>query len=811
MTKVIIRFFPLLLIFSMVCSLPHYVVAQEDSCAFSIQGKVLDIETKEPIPFVFVKVKDVNKFSQTDLNGDFIIKGLCSPENTIIISCIGYGNSVHKQHPQHVKMTRIFLKQEVLQLGTVVVKAEKRREEGTIAVAQTTLRREALHRDPSQSLAAALTQVEGVTLTSNGSNVQLPVIHGLYGNRILILNNGLKHGFQNWGTDHAAEIDIASAHSVTVLKGAAGVRFGPEALGGAIIVESNPLHLKEPFFTSLGSGYQTNGKGVFSTIELGEGFNKWSYSLGGNYTKIGDRHTPNYMLTNSGKVETSINGGVHYHPEKWSFKLQFSFVDQNLALLRSSVAESGNAFIKALNSEEPSITKPFSYEINEPNQLTSHYLAKAEIDWWYADNAKLTLRLGKQLNRREEYDVRRNAEKPIIDLDLLTDDYQLEWTHPNWKNLEGLIGLQMLVQDNNNNPGTGTTAFIPNYNTIRYSGFMIESLRKGKNTFEAGVRVDYENNKVRGRETNQAIFRDDYSFTNLTSSFGYIRELSENSTFRTNIGTAWRTPNMAELYSFGQHGFRTSFGLLRYYFNEEGSLRTDQVIEIDAGDIEPEKGFKWINEWHTQTKTSDYTFTFYSHYLQNFIFNRPVAVLGTIRGPMPFFIFDQADALFIGSDFTWQKNWTKSLSGSYSLSYLWSRNLKKNEALINQPPITTNYKLTWHTRDFWKVTGSKISINPSYTFMQNQAPRTVSPEALIEGSVPISADSEIFDFKAAPEGYFLTDVSWAFRVKSVTASFAVRNVFNTSYRNYLNQMRYFADELGRNFLFTINYTINKTE
>ncbi|MFT6036953.1 MAG: iron complex outermembrane receptor protein, partial [Marivirga sp.] len=58
---------------------------------------------------------------------------------------------------------------------------------------------------------------------------------------------------------------------------------------------------------------------------------------------------------------------------------------------------------------------------------------------------------------------------------------------------------------------------------------------------------------------------------------------------------------------------------------------------------------------------------------------------------------------------------------------------------------------------------------------------------------------------------FLTDVSWAFRVKSVTASFAVRNVFNTSYRNYLNQMRYFADELGRNFLFTINYTINKTE
>jgi len=106
----------------------------------------------------------------------------------------------------------------------------------------------------TQTLASVISEVEGVSFASVGSNVQLPVIHGLYGNRVLILNNGLKHGFQNWGTDHAPEIDIASANRVTIVKGAAGVRYGPEALGGAIIVEADPLTLRNPFRVRVGSG-----------------------------------------------------------------------------------------------------------------------------------------------------------------------------------------------------------------------------------------------------------------------------------------------------------------------------------------------------------------------------------------------------------------------------------------------------------------------------------------------------------------------------------------------------------------------------
>lgn len=781
------------------------LLAQTDTCTYSVSGKILDVETKEPIPYVSIKVRGTEKSTTTNLRGDFLIKGLCTDDNTLIISCFGYCDSVCAHHHQHGKMRHIYLTQKVLELETFTIEIQKNKEEGTKTISQVTLEKEEIRSDPTQSLAASIADEQGVTFTSTGTNVQLPVIHGLYGNRILILNNGLKHGFQNWGIDHAPEIDVASVNAITLVKGASGVRFGPEALGGAIIVESNPLYLKEPFYAEVGTGLQSNGRGVNTRLEIGRGYKKWSYFLNGNFTKIGDRHAPNYLLTNSGKEEKTLGFGTRYYHKNWDVKLYYSYVDQNLALLRSSIAHSGGAFIKAINSDEPSFIKPFSYSINEPSQLTQHHLGKAEINWWYSDEGKLTFRTGRQLNKRQEYDVRRNADKPIINLDLITSDYQLEWKHPDWFKLDGLLGVQYFSQTNSNNPGTGTTPFIPNYKTNRYSAFLIESRRVGKNMLEAGVRIDYESNFVIGRETNQDIFKDKYGFTNLTSSIGYMRELSENSSFRTNLGTAWRTPNMAELYSFGQHGFKTSFGLLRYYTNSGGELRTDRVIEISKSTVKPEKGYKFINEFQTNKNKNTHILTVYSHYIENYIFARPLAVIGTIRGPIPVFIFDQADALFIGSDYTWKRDWSKRFSGTGGVSYLWSRNISKKEVLINQPPISLSYKLNWTHQKLWKLESSNLSVKPRYTFQQFQAPRTISPESLIDGTAVITSSSEIFDFRDAPEGYFLLDVSWKIKRKNLSASITVKNLLNTSYRDYLNEMRYFADEPGRNILFTVNY------
>ena len=186
---------------------------------------------------------------------------------------------------------------------------------------------------------------------------------------------------------------------------------------------------------------------------------------------------------------------------------------------------------------------------------------------------------------------------------------------------------------------------------------MIENIKFGKNTLEAGVRFDIEINDVRGRETNQDIFRDRYPFTNITASLGYVWQLSQSSRFKTNLGSAFRTPNVAELFSFGQQGFRSTFGLLRFT-DDNGQLSTSEVIPLDESDVDLEKGYKLTQEFRTSNTRNTHVITGYSHYIENFVFDRPIGVFGTVRGPQPAFIVDQAEALFLGVDYTWRKKCT---------------------------------------------------------------------------------------------------------------------------------------------------------
>ncbi len=788
-----------------VCLSVHPTRAMQfsDSCAYEIRGSIVDAETKQPIPFATVMIKNTQHGAVADEQGKFLLDKLCGKGYTLVCSSVGYKPVTH-HHDAHHKAPVIYMASAASELESVVVEGEAIVGDMQ-SIALDKIDRAELATKTTRLLASAIGDIQGVTFTSTGSNVQLPVIHGLYGNRILIINNGVKHGFQNWGTDHGPEIDIASANNISILKGAAGVRYGPEALGGAVVVEGNPLNLSEKMYGNIASGYQTNGRGYHTTANMGAGYEKFSYHVGGNYIRIGDRHAPDYSLTNTGMVERSANAGFRYHLAQWDFKVYYSYVDQDLGLLRSSVAESGALFARSVSTNEPLIIRDFSYDINEPRQDATHHLATLSVDWHSANLGDFALLLSRQNNLRQEFDVRRNAELPIIDLELNTTDTRVEWHHPSWGELEGTIGLQYFSQNNDNNPGTGTTPFIPNYNTQRFSAFIIESLQRGSNTYELGLRLDHEFNSVRGRETSQAIFRNDYSFTNVTASMGFVRDFSPHWKIRTNLGSAWRTPNMAELYSFGQHGFKSQFGLWRYYTNEDGELRTDRVLTEEDEVAEPEKGYKWINELTHQRDDHALTLTAYTHFIDNFIFDRPVAVIGTIRGPMPVFIYDQADALFVGADLTYSRTFTKTLKGTLGASYLWSQNVRKNEPLINQPPVNINAELSWKTPPILGLDFSKLTLQASYTFRQFQAPRTITPGQLINGEVEITPDSEIFDFTDAPEGYFLGHAQWEWRLGSLGGQVEVRNLLNTPYRDYLNQLRYFADEPGRNFLFTINY------
>ena len=769
----------------------------------SYTGTIVDAETRKPIVGALLLAENALFMSgMTSHEGSYTIEAQTNSAH-FTVSKSGYTSRTVLLHVD--SPATVLLQPLQHQMDEVTVVYKKPLEKGIESLPQIAIDKERISRNSSAGLGEMIAQVDGVSFISTGTNIQLPVIHGLYGNRILVLNNGFRHGFQNWGRDHAPEIDVSGADRIVVIKGAAGVKYGPDALGGAVIIENNPMDFNTGFYGRATTSYQTNGRGYGVNAIVGEGRENFSYHIGANVNQVGDRRAPNYNLTNTGAREYAIQAGMRYRLNAWDVKANYSVVNQNFGILRAAIGNSGPALIRNMEAEIPTFIRPFSYEINEPNQLVNHQMASASLSR-ALNRGRLSLRYARQWNARREFDVRRNADLPVLDLELETDDLQLEWEHKWSDRLSGSWGIQYVSQSNSNNPGTLVTPFIPNYTSSRISAYVMETLKVNNDRWEVGVRYDYESNAVGGRDSRQAVFRDNFTFSNVTAAIGHIKSLNSHTTLRNNLGTGWRPPNMAELYSFGQHESQTTFGLLRYEAADNGGIRASRVIPLNESEVLPENSVKYTSELDWQKNKQRISITGYANYIRNFIFSRPIGVLGTARGPMPTFIIDQSDALFLGVDATYSLMYHKNGKALIGGSYIWTKNVQRDETLINQPPIHLHLQVNHTFYNFSVFDKVVVSLTPTYTFTQFQAPRYISVRNLVEGTETIDIDDPIFDFQAPPAGYALLNAHVQLFKGNFSLSIEGRNLLNTSYRNYLNTMRYFADELGINVVFSLTYT-----
>jgi iron complex outermembrane receptor protein len=802
------RFF--LLAFS--CLFVSVLVAQNrpgTDCQYVIEGKVFDAETKEPMAYVTVQLVGTNKGAVTEEDGSFKFLALCENEYDLSFSYLGY-KTIQHHHDFYHPFLEIFLAADENTLESIVVEATSL-QSGFSTISSVKLSGEELEAVASESFGDAVGEIAGVGTLKTGQNIVKPIIHGLHSNRVLVINNGLRHEFQNWGEDHAPEIDATMLDNIEVVKGAGTVRFGPDALGGVILVNPARPELSTPFQGKVRLHGRSNGRAGEGTVELRKGFKWLSLLGGGSWLKQGDLRAARYQLTNTGKEESSYFGKLRIHPfSRLDIEGSYSNFEQELGILAGSVFGNLDDLQRSVEVDTPRLTKPFSYDIARPRQSVEHEAYKANIRYT-GDNHSLFIQYGNQINRRKEFAVRR-GDAPNIDLELRTQSIDLDWNHPDIGNLSGKIGAQWIKKANDNLPGTNTVPFIPNYDEQRLGVYLIESLGVGKGVLEAGLRFDLLESDITGREPDNTIYRNKILYRNFSGTVGLEYPVGKYGTFRTNFGTAWRAPNVAELYRFGQHNFYIEYGLWRYTINEEFDFVTTREGILDQTDREvpAEQGYKWINTYSVKNDRINFEFTGYINYINNFIYSKPAGITRTPRGSFPFYIYDQTDALLWGVDV--QSEWTHSprFASKASGSFLWSKQLSPADFFAFQPPPQLGYELSYQPKVDWLPNG-QFQVSFDYTFEQFQHPRTITVEdflnAFQDGLIRFTGDAQDFDLLPPPPGFLLTNASWSGGWKKLQYRFEVRNLFNVSYRTYTDRLRYFADDLGRNFLVTLTFNI----
>lgn len=773
----------------------------QTGCTYQISGKVLSAENRQSIPLATVEA--VNGQEKRSLinesDGSFLVKNLCESEVSIVVRFVGFKRFEKKfTLSKGSNKIEILLEVDVKNLGEVTIEEEKVADIASLKEDKVDILK--LNQSAGESLGEALTSITGVNMLQTGPTIAKPVIHGLHSNRILILNNGIRQEGQKWGQEHAPEIDPFVANNLKLIKGAAAVKYGSDAIGGVILV--NPSELpREASVAGKINVVGASNNGLYASSVLLEGGIEEIKGLGwriqGTYKRAGDARAADYRLSNTGTVEKNFSLGLGYHKDNAGLEVFFSSFNSELAILRSAHTGNLTDLTIAINSDRPSFIRDFSYDIINPFQDVGHQLLKANGHMDLSNLGAFSVQYGFQKNTRKEFDARRAGRSviPALSLDLITHtlDFDLDMVvKNNWK---WDIGTSFMYQDNENVPGTGIRPLIPNFQNWTAGAHLISRYIRPAYELELGFRYDFKHYLIKRFDRNNNLLKPEFDFNNLTGSIGGVFFLSGNWTLRMNVGTAWRAPHVNELYSEGLHQGAAAI--------EEGN---DQLVS--------EKAVKWITSLEKQTQKLNLNLSAYYNLISDYIFLRPESVELTIRGAFPVFRYRQTDALIYGLDADLDYEFSERIRLNSSLSLIRGKDRIANSPLISIPAnqLKTSIKYSFQEKRFSKPF---VSFGVSVVSEQRNAPRVVSIEQVLDANRTdtdlFANDPSIFDFVNPPSGYINLNLSGGFDIESKNGNvlnvfLSIDNLLNNSYRDYLNRFRYYTDELGRNVSLRLSYT-----
>ena len=178
--------------------------------------------------------KKVNTISNDD--GSFILENLCLSDNKLKISHINCNQLIRKIDFFQSSNVIIIMDHKVEALDEVIIAERKIKSSSTAKI--YSLSEIEKDRYSNSGLSGAVSQISGVTTLSTGGNISQPVIHGMFGSRVGIIYDGILLENQQWGQDHAPNVDVNAFENIRLIKGAGALRYSGSSPGGVIILES---------------------------------------------------------------------------------------------------------------------------------------------------------------------------------------------------------------------------------------------------------------------------------------------------------------------------------------------------------------------------------------------------------------------------------------------------------------------------------------------------------------------------------------------------------------------------------------------
>lgn len=791
--------------YALVVLLLAQLTTASQNCSLTLSGKVIDLHDGSLLSGATLVVSETETIVQTSLDGVYSIPNLC-PNTSYSIKVL-HSSCTPKTFSLKISgdSVRDFKLEHHLEELNEIILEGKAYENKTTTVLEKNLNQETLEQYSAGTLGDALNSLSGVSSLNKGNGIVKPIINGLHSSRIIMINNGVRMQDQEWGKEHAPNIDVNSVGRLTLVKSASALQYGGDAMGGIIIAEGPKVAIKDSLYGKTMLFGASNGRGGGITSQLTKSFENGIYGTAqGTFKRFGDVEAADYVMSNTGLYEKDMSLRIGLNRFNYGIEGYYSYFNTDIGILRSSHAHGAADQIRAIESDIPLTIREFTYDIGYPKQNVTHQLSRIKAFKNLGDYT-LEIQYDYQLNRRFEYDIRvgNDRDKPALDLKLDTHTILID-LNGSFEDLNFKSGIMGRFQTNFANPETGIRRLIPDYDKYDFGLYtVLDKKINDKFEIETGVRFDYSYMDVfkfyknsiweeRGYDilfpdlvieefSNQVLVNPELEFKNLSATLGFNYKIDDNNTLFINHALSSRAPNPAELFSDGLH---------------------HSIARIEVGDLrfKSEVGNKTSLTYSHVGKTFNFSINPFVNNIRDFIVIEPVEIRETIRGNFQVWEYRQTDAQLLGVDIDASFSINEKINLNHQLSIVKGYDNTLNEPLINMPPVNTKNEISYQNK---KLQNLKISLQSEYVFAQNEFPNNN-----FEVYLPITETYEEVDISSTPDAYHLLNLNASMDFKtskksSLSVGLGINNLLNTSYRNYLNLLRFYSDDMGRNFLLNL--------
>ncbi len=757
----------------------------------TIRGTITSEVNGKPLAGVSVTITQLFRSTETDDNGVYEFKDVPAGRYTIVTHTDGFSDRAQPITIDSGTTTLDFamsiaaLREEVTVTATGTESSVFESFQSVTSVGSTNIREQA-----STSIGETLEREAGIGKRSFGAGSSRPTIRGFEGDRVLILQDGVRNSsLGSQSGDHGEPINTLNLERLEVIKGPATLLYGSNAIGGvvnAVTADEDQAHTGlRGYFTALG-GTVNRQRGFGGGIEYG--FKKVVLNFGGSTISEGDFNTPLGKIPNSSSRAFGGTSSIGYYGDKFFINGFFNFDRRRYGVPYAPLFEEG-AFAttpggepcekkekRLLGGGKPCIFDIFAIQAAFANQLPE--IPDEQIDLKMKRN-NYRLRGGfrdiggpiQQGNFSIDFSDYQHEEIETADgideiATTFTNDvfsYRAMFQQAKYKRLSGRFGFEGFRRSYLTE---GAEQLVDG--RVRQNNFAVFGLQEiefDRVAFEFGGRI--ESNSY--SPVNTALYNE-RSFTGFSGAVGARFRLWENASLIASFTSSYRAPALEELYNFGPH-----IGTVTFEVGNENLTRE----RSNGFEVSLRQNFKRI-----RINGSAYIYN-----IDNFVFLAPQDADDNgfidVEDNLPVAAYFQNNAKFVGADVTADFDIHKYF-GAFVIADFVSANLQTTDGSPSLP----------------RITPARLRLGGDFRYKG----LSVRPELTFVGKKDLN---NIFPLETPTAGYGIFNINGSYTYATDhyahIFTFGGANLTDKLYRNHQNFIKDLLPEVGRGF--RVSYTI----